>query len=99
MLRRAGQSSPEPPAPMPEDAGWPALDDPFGLEDRPPGVRFYQGRESCFHPYGLLQFMRLSGEELTLSYVTAEIIIQGRGLHGLYVHLAGYRVARIVEQG
>lgn len=97
MLRRPGQS--ESPILSSDEAAFPSLDEPFALEDRPSGVLFYKGRESFFHPYALLQSMNLNGDRLTVSFVTAEVVITGRALHALYVHLASHRVARMVEQG
>ena len=97
MLRRPGQS--ESPAVSSDEAAFPSLDEPFALEERPSGVLFYKGRESFFHPYALLQSMRLQGERLALSFATVEVVITGRALHALYVHLASHRVARIIEQG
>ena len=98
MLRRLGQPSLETPEPA-AAVGFPSLDQPFLLEDRPPGIRFYQRRASFYHPYSLLQGMHLADDTLTLSFATAEVSITGRGLHALYVHLSAQNVAAIIEQG
>jgi len=97
MLRRPDQT--DSPAVSADETAIPSLDEPFVLASRPLGVRFYQGRESFFHSYALLQSVRLQSERLILSFATAEIIITGRALHALYVHLAEQRIACIVEQG
>jgi hypothetical protein len=99
MLRRLGQPSADDQASTSDETGFPSLDKPFGLEDHPPGIRFYKGRTSFFHPYALLQSMRYQTDLITLSFVDADVTVAGRGLHGLYVHLAEHQVAWIVEQG
>jgi len=99
MLRRVGQSSAETPDSAIAELGFPAIDQPFAQDDRPAGVRFYKGRASFFHPYALLEGMRLEGEVLTLSFAKAEVSVVGRGLHALYVCLSQQRVTSIVEQG
>ena len=98
MLRRLGQSSPDTPEPAAQVA-FPALDQPFLIEERPPGLRCYRGRASFYHPYALLQGMHLADDTLTLSFATAEVSVTGRGLHALYVHLSAHNVAAIIEQG
>ena len=99
MLRRPDQVTAETEGqPSPETA-FPPPEPPFALEDRPLGVRFYKGRTSYLHPYALLQAARLEDERLTLLFADADVIITGRGLHALYVHLASQRLARVVEQG
>lgn len=99
MLRRLNESLTEPPPASSEAAAFPSLELPFVLEDRPCGIRFYQGRTSFFHPYALLQSMRYNADTLTLVFVDADVVLRGRGLHELYVRLAGQRVAWVVEQG
>ncbi len=99
MLRRLGQSTADSPASESDEAAFPSLDEAFGLGEHPIGVRLYQGRASFFHPYALLQGMTFKADVLTLVFADAEVIVRGRGLHGLYVHLAGQRVAWVVEQG
>lgn len=99
MLRRSDQAATDAPDPAAPDVGFPALDPPFVLDDRPAGVRFYQGSTSFYHPYALLQGMHLGAEALALSYASAEVSITGRGLHALYVQLSRQRVAAVIEQG
>lgn len=63
------------------------------------GVAFYQGRESFFLPYALLESMRFQPDQITLFFAPADVAIAGRGLHALYVLLAAHKVGRVVEQG
>lgn len=77
----------------------PPSDSAFATEpERPPGIRFYRARESFFLPYSLLQSMQWRGEHITLTFVHDDVTIEGQGLHGLYVQLAEFKVARIREQ-
>ena len=77
----------------------PPGDSAFASEpERPPGIRFYRAKESFFLPYSLLQSMHWSGERVTLTFVTDEVVIEGQGLHTLYVELSEFKVARIREQ-
>jgi hypothetical protein len=99
MLRRIGQASEAAPEPAAAAVGFPALDQPFLLDERPPGVRFYKGRASFYHPYAVLQAMHLADDTLMLSFATAEVSVTGRGLHALYVHLSTQSVAAVIEQG
>ena len=43
--------------------------------------------------------MRLGEDSLTLVFATDEVVIAGRGLHALYLHLADQKVKRVHEQG
>ncbi len=99
MLRRLGQTTTDSPTSSSDEVAFPSLDQAFRLEEHSTGVRFYQGRASSYHPYALLQGMSLKADVLTLVFADAEVIVRGRGLHALYVHLAAQRVAHIVEQG
>ena len=77
----------------------PPGDSAFASEpERPPGIRFYRAKESFFLPYSLLQSMHWSGERVTLTFVTDEVVIEGQGLHVLYVELSEFKVARVREQ-
>ena len=77
----------------------PPGDSAFASEpERPPGIRFYRAKESFFLPYSLLQSMHWSGERVTLTFVTDDVMIEGQGLHALYVELSEFKVARIREQ-
>ena len=69
------------------------------LEDRPPGIRFYVGRASWFHPYNLLQSMNYTADSLKIVFASTDVVIRGRALHELYRRLADHRVASVVEQG
>ena len=98
MLRRI-DDAPEKIVPPSGDASFPSLEQPFVLEERPPGIRFYQGRTSFFHPYALLQSMSYTADLLKLVFADADVVIRGRGLHELYQRLAEHRVACIMQQG
>ena len=77
----------------------PPADSAFATEpERPPGIRFYRAKESFFLPYSLLQTMRWQGQRITLTFVSDDVVIEGEGLHALYVELAEFKVARIREQ-
>jgi hypothetical protein len=78
---------------------YPDLAAPFVLGYAPVGVHFYRPKEAFYLPYASLQAMRLDGELLTLSFATDEVVIEGRGLHSLYAHLAEQKVKRVQEQG
>ena len=97
MIRRLNET--EAPPEASDDSAFPSPEIPFVLEDRPPGVRFYVGRTSWFHPYALLQNMSYTVESLTLVFADTDVVLRGRGLHELYRRLADHRVASIVEQG
>ena len=97
MIRRLNET--EEPLVVSSDSAFPSPDQPFTLEDRPPGVRFYVGRTSWFHPYALLQNMTYTADTIFLAFADTDVVIHGRGLHELYRRLADYRVASIVEQG
>jgi hypothetical protein len=97
MIRRLNESEAPPVATT--DSAFPALDQPFVLEERSPGVRFYISRTSWFHPYALLQNMSYTADSLKLVFADTDVVIRGRGLHELYRRLAEHRVACVVEQG
>lgn len=78
---------------------YPATEEPFATDERPPGIAFYKGKGSFFLPYALLESMRFQPEKITLFFPSAEVGIEGRGLHQLYTQLAAQKVSRIVEQG
>ena len=88
-----------PPSVPPGSIGFPGVDEPYDMAERPAGVIFYQGRVSFFLPYHLLQAMQFGEERLTMLFAADEIRITGRGLHELYVRLAAHQICRIVEQG
>lgn len=77
----------------------PGIEQPYTTGERPLGILFYQGQSSFWQPYHLLQGMRYESEKLTLTFASAEVIVEGRGLHSLYVELAHQVVWRVVEQG
>lgn len=104
MLR--GRTEPEPspsgkeaPPPSPVTTGFPARDQAYATDERPAGILFYPARSSFWLPYHLLQTMHCQGDRLVLVFATDEVVLIGRGLHELYVHLARQAVWRIVEQG
>ena len=77
----------------------PPSDSAFASEpERPPGIRFYRARESFFLPYSLLQSMQWRCERIILTFVHDDVTIEGQGLHGLYVQLSEFKVARVCEQ-
>lgn len=99
MLRRLDEPAVEPlPISSPQTA-LPTGAEPFLVEERPVGIRFYQGRSSFFLPYALLQSMSFSEDTLKLVFANLEVVIGGRGLHEPYVLLASQRIVAIVEQG
>ena len=87
------------PGSPPSATAFPSFDEPYALADRPAGVQFYHSEQSFFLPYALLAGMRWTAERLALNFTTEEVVIEGRGLHELYVRLAEHRVVRICEQG
>ncbi len=104
MLRGRIESKNEaPPAPQAmaqaDRTSYPTTEQPFVVDVRPPGVAFYQTGKTFFVLYTLLRGIELQGEILTLVFDGANIVIHGRGLHGVYVHLCDQRIARIIEQG
>lgn len=96
MLR--GQQSASAPA-VNGSAAFPSGEHAYGCADRPAGIRFYFPKESFFRPYALLRQMRLAGEQLTIGFADEEVLIEGRGLHTLYVGLADQTLAWVWEQG
>ena len=77
----------------------PPADSAFTTEpERAPGIRFYRAKESFFLPYSLLQAMHWRGERVALTFVSDDVVIEGQGLHALYVDLSEFKVARIREQ-
>ena len=80
-------------------AALPPADTAFSSEpNRPPGIRFYQAKDSFFLPYSLLQSLHWRGDTLTIGYVHDDVTLEGQGLHALYVEIAEFRVTRIREQ-
>lgn len=77
----------------------PGVEQPYVTGERPPGILFYRGQSSFWLPYHLLQGLRCEDDTLTLTFAPADVVIEGRGLHALYVELAQQVVFRIVEQG
>ena len=98
-VRTEANRSGEPALSTAADVEVPGIDQPYSTGERPPGVRFYRGRTSFWLPYFLLQGMRYEAEKVTLQFASEDVVIDGRGLHGLYVELARQAVARVVEQG
>ncbi len=80
-------------------APYPTGVEPFAVEDHPMGIAFYKGRESFFLPYALLESIRFQPDKITLCFASRDVVVQGHGLHALYLRLAEYKVARVVEQG
>ncbi len=86
-------------SPAGESTDFPGIEQPYMLGERPPGVLFYRAKGSFWLPYHLLQAMDFTSEAIKLAFPDEDIVIEGRGLHPLYVELAWQRVVRIVEQG
>jgi hypothetical protein len=86
-------------SPAGEPTDFPGLEQPYALGERPPGVLFYRAKGSFWLPYHLLQAMEFTSDAITLKFADEDLLIEGRGLHPLYVELAWQRVARVVEQG
>ena len=93
MLRRNSPSD------NPSSPVFPGATESFALGHGLPGVHFYGPKETFYLSYGTLQSMRLGEDSLTLIFSTDEVVIEGRGLHTLYVHLAEQKVKRVHEQG
>ena len=87
------------PESTPSATALPSLDEAYTPAEKPPGILFYQTKGSFFLPYALLAAMHWTAERLTLSFTTEDVVVEGRGLHELYVRLAEHRVGRICEQG
>ena len=96
---RPAPATSEDPSKPGNDAGMPRLDRSYETGERPPGVLFYQPKQSFWRPYHLLQRMEFAAEALTLSFAGEDVVISGRSLHPLYVALARQEVWRVVEQG
>ena len=88
---------PRPSSPQP--AEFPGVDQPYTTGESPVGILFYQAKESFWLPYQLLQSMSMQPDRLTLAFATEDIVIDGRGLHPLFLGLAKQVVWQIVEQG
>lgn len=106
MLRGRIDPSPAPTASVPTapaapsaTTGFPAPDQAYATDERPAGILFYKANASFWLPYHLLQTMHCQADRLVLTFATDEVVLVGRGLHELYVHLARQAVFRIVEQG
>jgi hypothetical protein len=101
MLRGKTDSS-QPAAPAIQaasDNDIPSLDQPYSTGERPPGILFYQPKQSFWLPYLLLQRMEFAADELRLAFAAEDVVIRGRSLHPLYVEAARQKLFRVVEQG
>ena len=78
---------------------WPGGETAFDTAERPAGIRFYQVKESFFRPDVLLRGLTLTETQLTLMFADDEVLIQGRGLHAVYVAAAEQRLAWLCAQG
>ena len=76
-----------------------SVEQPYRTGERPAGIVFARGPNSFWLPYHLLQGMRYEPDKLTLVFASADVVIEGRGLHALYLELAHQVVWQIVEQG
>lgn len=82
-----------------DPAAYPSGEQAYGCGDRSVGVRFYLAKETFFRPYALLRQMRLCNEQLTLGFPDEDVVVEGRGLHAVYVRLADQAVVWVCEQG
>ena len=96
MLRGKPVSNP---VVVPESAPWPGGEESFGTAERAAGIRFYRAKESFFRPYVLLRGQALTEAQLTFTFADDEVVVQGRGLHAVYVAAAEQRLAWLCEQG
>lgn len=78
---------------------WPGVEEAYAIEDRALGVRFYRACDGFFLPYTLLQAVQYTPTRLTLKFPGEDIVIDGRGLHGVYVALCRQAVTQVVLQG
>ncbi len=90
---RGTQIDPQHPAHLPP------RDQPFTIEERPSGIRFYQIKGGFWLPYHTLQCIEFAADKLKLTFITDEVLIFGHGLHELYVRLARQTIGQIIEQG
>ena len=96
---RSEEPAAVPRALAPEATEVPRVEQPFATGERSPGILFYRSQAGFWRPYFLLQGMRFEPDKLTLHFAAEDVVIDGRGLHGLYVELARQVVWRVVEQG
>ena len=78
---------------------FPGVEQAYEAGERPPGILFYRSKEGFWLPYHLLQCMEFQADTLKLVFATEDVVIEGQGLHRLYVDLALQTVARVIEQG
>lgn len=90
------------PEPMPvfvQDASpWPGGETGFETAERPAGIRFYRAKDSFFRPYVMLRGMSLTETQLTFTFADDEVLVQGHGLHAVYVAAAEQRLAWLCVQ-
>lgn len=75
------------------------LGEPYRTAERPAGIVFVRGPASFWFPYHLLQGMRYEPDKLTLEFPTVDVLIEGRGLHGLFTEFTRQVVGQVIEQG
>lgn len=97
MLRRKSPSTETSPAD--DSVSFPEATGAFVTGQALHGVHFYTAKEARYFAYATLHSMSLRDEVLTLNFSTEQVLIEGRGLHSLYVQLAGHNVSRVHEQG
>jgi len=98
MLRRNSRQAESERSETSRVVSYPPADEPFILGHSPAGIHFYRPKEAFYLPYSTLHAMRLSEDMLTLIFATDDVIVEGRGLHSLYAHIADQKVKRVHEQ-
>jgi hypothetical protein len=78
-------------------AGFPTANRAY--DERQVGILFYQAKESFFLPYHLLQSVNYRDGKIKIFFATDEVALTGRGLHELYVQIAGQKAGCVVERG
>jgi len=81
------------------NTNFPGLEQPYATGGRLPGILFYRTKESFWLPYHLLERMEYQAERIRLVFAMCDVVVEGRGLHRLYVELSRQVVWRVVEQG
>lgn len=98
MLRTSNGESVERAAGGDSEHAIPGPEEAFATVERALGIRFYRVKDGFFFPYTGLQSMTFTPKRITLRFSSDDIIVDGRGLHRLYVGLAQQTVHRIVQQ-
>ena len=98
MLRTSNGESAGRPAGADAENALPGTEEAFATVERALGIRFYRVKDGFYFPYHGLQSMTFTPKRITLRFSSDDVIVDGRGLHRLYVGLAEQTVHRIVQQ-